>query len=170
MKVTFKEENRGTIITPYYHQVYGGSETLEVNFNQIYKGCYSFARYGVIQFNIEADDINTAVEMAKDRINDIMANGFPNERDVVVVSGYRYDESNNKIPYNLSFMENTHHLNQFTAKTYKADVGTFLKYDCDGDGWGFWYAVDESGKRISGRLKGGIFTGYSSDGVIIKCP
>ena len=163
-----KDKNRGTIITPFFHEVYGETEVLEVNFREIYKGVFSFAKYGVIQFNIKADNIETAVEMAKDRLDDIFKNGYPKKNDIVVVTGFRYDENNNKKPYNLSFMENTHLHNQFTANSYKTKGGDLLKYDRDGDGWGFWYVVDENGKRVSDRLKGGIFLGYLSDGVIKK--
>ncbi len=167
-QVNFKDENRGSIITPFFHEVYGNSEILEVSFNEIYKGMFSFATYGVIQFNIKADNIKDAIEMAKDRLNNILQNGYPKRNDIVVVTDFIYDENNNKIPYNLSFMENTHIRNQFTPNSYKTKVGDLLKYDMDGDGWGFWYAVDENGKRISDRLKGGIFIGYLSDGVIKK--
>lgn len=167
-EVNFKEENRGSIITPFFHEVYGNREVLEVNFSKLYGGMFSFAKYGVIQFNLKADSIETAVEMAKDRLNTILQKGFPKRNDIVVVSGFRYDENNNKKSYSLSFMENTHHQNQFTPNSYKTKPGDLLKYDTDGDGWGFWYAVDENGKRVSDRLKGGIFTGYLSDGVIKK--
>jgi REP element-mobilizing transposase RayT len=168
MRAIFLEENRGTIETPYYYQVYNKNEILQVNFSEIYKGCYSFWKYGIMQFNIKSDNINTAIEIAKDRISDIMANGYPKRGDIVMVTGYRYDDNNTKIPHTLTFMENTHIRNQFTANTYKTKAGDLLKYDCDGDGWGFWYAVDENGKRTSDRLKAGIFIGYLSDGIIVK--
>jgi hypothetical protein len=165
-QIKIKEGNRGSIITPFSHEIYGKHEILEVNFNEIYKGMFSFARYGVIQFNIKSDNTETAIEMAKERLNHILRNGFPKRDGIVVVSGFRYDENNNKKPYNLSFMENTHTQNQFTANSYKTKAGDLLRYDTDGDGYGFWYAVDIRGKRISGRLKGGILTSYLSDGVV----
>ena len=167
-QVIIKEENRGTIITPFFHEVYNKNEVLEVNFNEIYKGMFSFAKYNVVQFNIKADNIETAIEMAKDRLDDIFKNGYPKKNEIVVVTGYMYDENNNKKTYNLSFMENTHLRNQFTASSYKTKIGDLLKYETDGDGWGFWYAVDENGKRLSDRLKGGIFTSCLSDGIIKK--
>lgn len=166
-QVIIKEENRGTLITPYFHEVFGHPrQVLEVNFYEIHKGVFSFAKYNIVQFLIKADNLETAIQMAKNRLDDIFINGYPNRNEFFVVSGYRYDNENFKKSYDLSFMENTHLYNQFTPSTYKLKIGDLLEYDTDGDGWGFWYAVDESGKRISNRLKGGIFIGYLSDGVI----
>jgi hypothetical protein len=167
-KVLSKGDNRGTIITPFFHNVYNNSEILEVNFSELYKGMFSFAKYGVIQFNIKSDNVEDAITLAKNRLNVIFKNGYPNKKDIVVVTGFRYDENNNKNTYNLSFMENTHNNNRFTENSYKTKKGDLLKYDQDGDGFGFWYVVDKNGKRLSERLKGGIFIGYLSDGVIQK--
>lgn len=168
-QVQFKENNKGSIITPFSHKCYGKDEILEVSFNELYKGSFSFARYGILQFLIKTDNVKDAVKLAKKRLDAIFKNGYPTKNDIVVFSGFKYDEKDNKkIPYQLSFMENTHHQNQFTKSSFIVKVGDLLKYDCDGDGWGFWYAVDENGKRISARLKGSIFIGYCSDGVLTK--
>ena len=167
MEVIYKEDGRGTIITPFFHEVYNKKERLEVNFSSLAKETFSFAKYGVIQFIIEADSLEKAVELAKDRIN-LLFPMYPKQNEIIKVTGFKYNNENVKVPFELSFMENTHHQNQFTANSYKTKIGDLLRYDCDGDGWGFWYIVDDNGKRISERLKGKTFLGAISDGIITK--
>ena len=166
-QVVFTENNRGTIHTPFFHNAYLREEPLEVSFSELYKGMFSFGKWAVVQFLIKSDDVNEAIEMAKDRLELILANGYPDRlKDILVVTGFRYGEKNEKTPYTLSFMENTHHQNQFTASSYKMKEGDLLRHCSDGDGWGFWYAVDKNGNRISSRLKGDIFLSALSDGEI----
>jgi hypothetical protein len=49
---------------------------------------------------------------------------------------------------------------------YSKRTAGLLKYVGDNDGYGFWYAVDSNGKRISNDLKGGIFESLFADGII----
>ena len=152
-KITFQEGNRGTILTPYIHNAYRNDEILEVNFRELYEGMFSFAKYGVLQFNIKANSIEEAIELAKVRLDNIFSNGDPNRiRENVIVSGFKYDENNNKIPYNPPL----------------AKIGDLLKYVGNNDGYGFWYIVDSNGKRISNEVKSGIFESLFADGVIKK--
>lgn len=170
-KVIFKEEeNRGTLICPFFYDSYGKQKFIEVNFSPLLysKGVFSFAQYGILQFTIKSDNIKDAIKMAKERIKIICKNGLPKQNDIVIVNDFRLLDDNTKKPYILSFMENTHHQNQFTPNSYITKKGDLLMYDRDGDGWGFWYAIDENKNRISGRLKGGTFFGYVSDGVVTK--
>jgi len=179
-KIEFNEndKNRGKIITPYYYEVYGYRNPiqLEVNFSELYKrpnsqtATYSFAKYGICQFTIKSDNINSAIELAIQRLKDIFKNGIPNRNDKFIVSGFRYDETNKKVSYTPSFMENTHLRNQFTEDSFKTKKGDLLKHDTEGDGYDFWYAIDNDGKRISDRLKGSILIGFISDGVLITKP
>jgi hypothetical protein len=167
-KILFNTESSGTMTCPFFHNVYGKLENLELNFKEFYKGTYLFAKYGIIDFFVESKSIKGAIKLAKNRLNNILKNGYPNKNDVVVFTGFKYDENNNKILFDLSLMENTHIANPFTKYSYKVKKGDLLKYDQDGDGWGFWYAVDKNGKIISDNLKGGIFTSYLSNGSIQK--
>lgn len=164
------DKDRGTIKTPYSYKEYYTLKQFEINYSLTYKGMYCFAKYGLMQFHIASDSLNKAIEMAKQRIDGIfnIENILPSNSDIFEVSGFRYDENNIKKLYELSFMENTHMNNPFTSNSYKTKKGDLLKHDVDGDGWGFWYVVDENGNRISERLKGGIFIGYLSDGVLTK--
>jgi hypothetical protein len=180
-KVEFNDDkNRGKIITPYTYMLYGYSNpfTLEVNFNELYK-CresladggmmmYSFAKYGICQFNVKSKNIKSAIESAIERLQDIYKDGIPNKNDAFVVSGFRYNEDNKKVSYLPSFMEDTHIRNQFTKNSFTTKKGDILRYDDDGDGWGFWYAIDNDGKRVSTRLKGSILISYIADGVVVK--
>jgi len=170
VKFDESKKNRGTIITPFTYVVYGYSTPiqLEVNFNELYEGAYSFAKYNVCQFIIKVDDVNKAIELAVERLKDIYKDGMPQKKKVFRVTGIRYNDSNNKVTYTPSFMENTHIRNQFTESSYKTKEGDLLVHDTDGDGYGFWYAVDNDGKRISSRLKGSILNGLVCDGAITQ--
>jgi hypothetical protein len=170
IKFDASNNNKGTIITPFTYVVYGYAKPfqLEVNFNELYEGTYSFAKYNVCQFIIEADNINKAIELAVERLKDIYKNGMPQKKQVFRVTGIKYNGSNDKVAYTPSFMENTHLRNQFTASSYKTKQGDLLVHDTDGDGYGFWYAVDNDGKIISSRLKGSILNGLVCDGVITQ--
>ncbi len=165
-------ENSGEIITPYTYKIVGYSDSFElkVRFKELYKGTYSFDEYNICQFNIESDNIDSAIKLAIERLKYIFKDGIPqrNSDEIFVVSGFQYDKKNTKKPYTPSFMENTHSMNQFTENTFKTKKGDLLKYDRGGDGYGFWYLVNKNGEKISNRLKGSILVGYISDGVLFK--
>lgn len=169
IKFDASKNNRGTIITPYTYVVCGYPTPfqLEVNFNELYEGTYSFAKYNICQFIIKAENINNAIELAIERLKEIYKNGMPKKK-IFRVSGIRYDDCNNKITYTPSFMENTHLRNQFTESSYITEKGDLLMHDTDGDGYGFWYAVDNDGKRISSRLKGSILNALVCNGTLIQ--
>ncbi len=170
-EVIFDGENKGKLITPYVFKNAWHREGIQiiVNFNELYEGMFSFAKYSIVDFNIKSDSVENAIEMAKNRLDDIFSDGCPNSnKDIFEVTGTKYDYNNNKVPYELKFMENTHLRNPFTKSSYVTKKGDLLKHDVDGDGWGFWYAVDKSGKRISDRLKGTIFVSSFSNGIIKK--
>jgi hypothetical protein len=167
-QVEFKEKNRGTIISPFSFNVNGENEIIKIDFWQLYEGLFSFVKYGLIQFDIKADDVKDAIELAKDRLDFVFENGYPKRNDIVSVTGFMFDKNNTKKPFVLSFMEKTNSLNQFTESSYKTKPGDLLKYNGDGDGFGFWYIVDENGNRKSDRLKGDTFTSCLSDGIIKK--
>ena len=172
IKFNKDDKNEGEIITPYKYKIIGYSDSFElkVRFRELYKGTYSFNEYNICQFIIKSRDINSAIKLAIERLKYIFKDGVAkrNSNKIFVVSGFQFDEKNTKKPYTPSFMENTHSMNQFTENSFKTKKGDLLKYDSDGDGYGFWYLVNKDGERISNRLKGSIFVGYISDGVIFE--
>lgn len=165
-KITYdeKDKERGTIHTPFFRSSYNNKvEPIDVTFYKLYQGMYSFG-YG---FLIKAENTEKAIQLAIERLKIVYNRGAYNlYADTFIVTGFRLSRENIKVPYTPSFMENTHHQNQFTPDTFKTKKGDYLKFDRDGDGYGFWYAVNKEGKRISERLKGSIFSSLFFDNAI----
>jgi hypothetical protein len=170
LKVKYNQDDkkRGEIITPYfrYHK-FLNPEQLKIRFSELYEGTFHFGDGYITSFLIKTNTVKKAVEMGKTRIKEIYKYGVYNNEDIFVVTGYKYNENNEKIPFTPSFMENTHIRNQYTSNSFKTKEGDLLRYDQNGDGYGFWYKVDENGKKESDRLKGTILTALFCDGVVI---
>jgi hypothetical protein len=170
-KVIFNDEKKGIIQTPFLRKIYNQNNILiNIKFSELYEGCYHFGEWNVLSFHIKTNDVKKAVKLAKNRLNylfnDLKLDFNTDNKKMFYFTGSRLDDQNNKNNFQLSFMENTHLQNQFTKDSYIVKKGAKLIYDCDGDGWGFWYEIDENNKRISDRLKGATLNGLLSDGVL----
>jgi hypothetical protein len=140
----------------------------EFSVQEIYKGCYSVSKYNLAQFLYRTEDEKKAMQYAKKHLKKLGKLDYSDRNGIFVVTNYQYNEKGEKVIFTPSFMENTHTKNQFTAHTYKTNKGALLRYDGDGDGYGFWYEVDCNGNKISDRLKGQIFVGLFSSLAIKK--
>jgi hypothetical protein len=66
-QVVFKNNYSGTITTPFTHTIFNRTETIEISFRELSQGIFSFAKYNVIQFIINADNVEDAITLAKNR-------------------------------------------------------------------------------------------------------